>query len=105
MVELSKRQLRYRANKEHENALSKKWRHIGVNLTFPQYNLMLSSQGGKCAICKTVFTGTVHVDHDHKSGTVRALLCGKCNKGIGLFNDDVNLLNDAISYLAYHGAK
>ncbi len=41
----------------------------------------------------------VAVDHDHKTGKVRGLLCNACNKGIGHFRDDVNIMGKAISYL------
>jgi hypothetical protein len=42
----------------------------------------------------------VHVDHDHKSGVVRGLLCFRCNAGIGQFHEDTLRLADAIVYLA-----
>jgi len=63
---------------------------------------MLAQQDGKCAICGTKSTGkrkSFHVDHCHKTGVVRGLLCGNCNSGIGNLRDDVELLKKSIQYL------
>jgi hypothetical protein len=52
-------------------------------LTQEQYDAMVVDQGGCCAICKR--TGLVlHVDHDHRTGAVRALLCVTCNNHLGI---------------------
>jgi hypothetical protein len=72
----------------------------GISLA--EYDVMLSRQGGCCAICGTSDTGkrkAFHVDHDHNTGRIRGLLCGNCNSGIGNLRDDVGLLNRAIQYL------
>lgn len=68
---------------------------------------MLAKQGGVCAICKqaevTVRQGRVmalSVDHDHDTGRIRGLLCNRCNRAIGLFNDDADLLRTAARYLS-----
>ena len=42
---------------------------------------------------------SLHIDHDHKTGKVRGLLCHGCNTAIGLMKDDVNILTKAIEYL------
>lgn len=67
-------------------------------------------QGGRCAICGVCLfendllvnakvPSSAKLDHDHKSGQLRGVLCNECNRGLGLFNDDANLLQAAISYL------
>jgi hypothetical protein len=61
---------------------------------------MLVGQGGVCAICKVA--PAVHVDHDHETGAVRALLCFNCNGGLGQFRDDPLLLHAAAYYVQFH---
>ena len=70
------------------------------NLTIEQYDQMLNKQGGVCKICKTHTTKRrLGVDHDHKTGKVRSLLCGWCNIGIGSFKENPKLLQEAIWYI------
>jgi hypothetical protein len=64
---------------------------------------MLAEQGGLCAICKSA--PAVHVDHDHATGAVRALLCFNCNGGLGQFKDDPETLHAAAFYVAFHTAR
>jgi hypothetical protein len=59
---------------------------------------MYSDQEGKCNICKMPHE-VLHVDHDHESRSLRALLCGSCNRMLGLAKDDPNILENAIQYL------
>jgi hypothetical protein len=71
-----------------------------------EYDRMFEEQDGVCAICKKEETATrlgtvirMPVDHCHTTGQVRGLLCDKCNKGIGHFFDDPDLLRSAADYL------
>ena len=61
---------------------------------------MLADQDGLCAICRTA--PAAHVDHDHDTGAVRALLCFNCNGGLGQFRDDPFLLHVAAFYVEHH---
>ena len=75
-------------------------------ITPEQYKQMHEDQQGKCKICNTTpkTKRGLHVDHCHKTGKVRALLCSGCNTALGSFKDDPNLLMNAIEYLRnYHG--
>ena len=73
-------------------------------LTQEQHDAMHTSQNGCCAICGRDKTPTrpnhsLAVDHDHETGQVRGLLCMDCNRGLGHFRDQINLLQAAIDYL------
>lgn len=76
-------------------------------LTLEEFDVMLTTQGGRCALCDGLFTElaprrnrqTIHVDHDHATGKVRGLLCVNCNLGIGYFGESVAKLQRAIRYL------
>ena len=75
-----------------------------------EYRLMNLRQGFLCAICLRRETKRhpngkrldLSVDHDHKTGRVRALLCQGCNVGLGSFRDDQTRLERARQYLADH---
>lgn len=115
----------YRANREVLTAKARKYhkenpektadrnrksllrRHYG--LTTEEYNKMLKAQNGVCAVCKVKETDTfkgevkrLAVDHCHDTGEVRDLLCGGCNRGMGQFKDNIELLEAAIVYLRHH---
>ena len=71
------------------------------------FDAIIASQGGRCAICREPFPtdrlptrGEQHVDHDHATGKVRGILCGRCNTGIGLLGENIASLQRAQSYLS-----
>jgi hypothetical protein len=71
-------------------------------ITSEQYEEMLEGQQGRCKICLTRDTGRhphFEVDHHHGSGKVRGLLCHRCNKAIGLIDDNKATLLSAVKYL------
>lgn len=82
-------------------------REYGIGLS--DFNDLLSSQNHKCAICNNAESWRDYrnkdkprnfcVDHDHKTGKVRGLLCGSCNVMLGRAKDSVELLQSAIDYL------
>lgn len=59
-------------------------------------------QEGKCLLCGVEFWNLPDVDHDHESMHYRGLLCKLCNKGLGLFRDDPELLRRAAEYIEAH---
>jgi hypothetical protein len=73
------------------------------NLTPEKHFQMLKDQDNKCAICKSSNakgrSKKFHIDHDHKTGNVRGLLCHHCNVALGSFFDNTTSLQAAIDYL------
>ena len=102
----------YRTNNAARVAAYMRVYHLAntYGLTVADYDAMKAAQGGVCAICKKletkVFKGErlmeMAIDHDHKTGKVRGLLCAQCNSGLGNFRDDTELMLTAMAYLEEH---
>ena len=80
------------------------WSNSG--LTIEDYNIMFKKQNGCCAICNKHILELnqkkkkhLCIDHNHDTGAIRGLLCDKCNRGIGLLQDDKEILLNAYNYL------
>jgi hypothetical protein len=71
-----------------------------LKVTTEEYAQWLSEQSHQCAICGK--REQLHVDHDHTTNAVRALLCNGCNSGLACFRDNPVSLREAITYLEYH---
>jgi hypothetical protein len=70
-------------------------------ITLADYERMFEAQGGVCAICgeSRPEDRTLHIDHDHKSGEVRGLLCFRCNNSLGDLRENYDLFQCAADYL------
>lgn len=95
---------------EHVEKLKRKAAYLKNthNMTLRQYEARLYSQGGCCAICQDHLPANgvdsedlmiLRVDHCHKTGRFRGLLCNNCNIGLGSFKDNEASLLNAIFYL------
>ena len=76
-------------------------------ITPEQYDELLTAQSGVCAICHNG-CGTypnLSVDHDHRTGVIRGLLCNVCNRFMGMAGDDPDLLRAAADFLQRHTAR
>jgi hypothetical protein len=91
------RSRRYRA--AHKEQLKERERLARYGLSQADYDAMLARQGGVCAICRKKSNRPLQVDHCHKTGKVRGLLCLNCNTALGRFHDDPDLMRAAIAYL------
>lgn len=86
----------YYKNPEKVRATSIKYRY---GLTLDQWHELFDGQGKCCAICKTKTTRGWCVDHSHKTGEVRGILCHPCNTAIGFMEENKERLQQAIDYL------
>lgn len=84
------------------------------NISLVEYNHLLEAQEGLCGICRRAQNwrsrwGSMKrrfcVDHDHKTGKVRGLLCDRCNLGLSKFDDEVGFLRAAVAYLEEHKSE
>jgi Recombination endonuclease VII len=102
------------AKRKHRNENYEHYRKIErireyknkYGITLEIYDEMRELQNYCCAICgnheDSGKFGKLFVDHDHKTGKIRQLLCDKCNVGLGSFKDSPDFLKNAIEYLIRH---
>lgn len=93
----------YMANPGRQDEYQRRYQY---GLQKGEYAVLLAKQGGLCAICGREETARssrgikqMTVDHDHKTGKVRGLLCNNCNAGIGYLKDDPDVLERAAAYV------
>jgi hypothetical protein len=102
-------------NKEHYQEVKKKGQKLlhqehkkyeRQGITKDQYNIVFDIQKGKCAICKKPSKdgSSLAMDHNHKTNEFRGLLCKKCNRALGLFGDNIDVLTNAVIYLKERGS-
>lgn len=95
--------VRYKIGESQKERAREKELKNKYDISIQDYNMLLLKQKGKCAICPKDITENhrkLAVDHCHKTGRVRGLLCLKCNVGIGCFNDSTSTLQSAILYIS-----
>lgn len=115
----SRQKIKYRNDEEYRKNVIKRSKQYRIdhpmakrnqdlmekyNMTIEDYNSLLESQNGKCAICGKDNCGRsdhkyLYVDHNHQTGKVRGLLCASCNAGLGQFKDNISYLKNAVKYL------
>lgn len=105
---LSRQANKLRTDPEHrkKHMLAQRRWHLKkfYGMSLEDFDVMLDSQNGGCAICgtkpKAGEPGTrMVVDHCHSAGHVRGILCDICNTALGKFKDDIDLMHKAIRYL------
>ena len=84
-----------------KHSLQNRVRQFGITIEILER--MQEEQDNKCAICgNPPHRRALHIDHNHRTGKVRGLLCHFCNAGLGYFRDDPERMYKAIEYLAKH---
>ncbi len=88
-----------RERKSDDSSLGSKMRALGSNPI--EFDIKLKEQNGVCEICGGLPRGRkrLSIDHDHKTGMVRGLLCGHCNSILGFGLDSETILSSALNYL------
>ena len=81
--------------KQYHHEYWYKWKY---NITYNDFKILKENQKNKCAICGKILIKPI-LDHDHKTGKIRGLLCYGCNTFLGLINDNKKVLQTAIKYL------
>ena len=94
--ELARNRKYHQENKGKINARHRLYMH---GMTQEDHNALLKKQKNRCAICRKKFRKTPHIDHSHKTGSNRGLLCDDCNLGLGRFKDSIEILKSTIKYL------
>ncbi len=102
----------YREQQQRWNAANRAWvnqrarkyqpkRRLALyGMTPADYQALLEAQESACAICGRSFAEhPAHIDHCHETGRVRGILCGPCNRALGMFGDDPEVLQRALAYL------
>lgn len=94
-------------HKEYMDPIRRKCLLARYGITHDDYLAMAKRQGGRCAICGSDNPGTkksryFDVDHDHKTGKVRALLCRNCNVTVGVVEGKAPLVRLIHAYLSLH---
>jgi hypothetical protein len=98
----NKRSMERKATPAYRVQAKRYWMEKRYGLTPEKVEQKLHNQGGVCACCGADSPGNKNgwsVDHDHKSGSVRGVLCHGCNVGLGGFKDSLQNLERAVKYL------
>lgn len=99
--DISKKTKAYLLTHTEERRQAKRLYYYGISRA--SFNSILDEQGGVCGVCKKSHWGgrhgTPHVDHDHKTGRVRGILCQKCNIALGMVDDNPSIARSLANYL------
>lgn len=95
---------RYRWENGEKIAIAKRkhWLTYRYGISIDEYENLFNLQNGVCLIChkpENRPNKKLAVDHDHATGKIRGLLCDKCNRALGYFDENIESMKEAIKYL------
>jgi hypothetical protein len=105
---------KYITDYQKNNPYRRKYHSRNINLkkmfgiSIDEYDKKFQEQGRKCAICGKLWLDNkkkLSVDHDHKTKSIRGLLCNRCNLAIGSVDESTELLSKMIEYLKNYKGK
>jgi len=108
--EFKQKRLDRQAKPEYQQYIRKFRLKTKYNISIEEYEEMLVNQNNSCAICKTTkpkgrSSTYFAVDHCHKTGKVRSLLCYNCNSSLGLLSENIETLKEMIKYIEFYKEK
>jgi hypothetical protein len=110
-------QLYYATSASRREAVRRRHIHRAYGTTLEFLESLLNRQSGRCAICKKhwqdckpaktpryerLFLHHLYVDHHHRTGTIRGVLCNACNTAIARLGEDISVAVSALKYLGTH---
>lgn len=99
------RKRKERKLRSHHSTDRKHWLKKAYKITPEGYEVLFNTAKGRCEICgisQKDLSYNLCIDHDHRTGLIRGLLCKVCNQGLGMFEDKISLLILARNYLERH---
>lgn len=94
------RKARWMKNNPMHSRLNHRLKRYGISQD--DYDLLMERQHGNCKVCLQPMSKPC-IDHNHKTGKVRALLCSSCNTGLGMLREDEFRLARLLAYLRWSG--
>jgi hypothetical protein len=98
---IKSKDMEWMKNRRERRANSKLKMKHGIIVELGTRGRMIQSQSGRCMICNSPFKSNsdAHLDHNHKTGQIRDILCCNCNHGLGMFKDNPDIIRQAEQYL------
>ena len=96
---LKRKQYYWRDVEKSRKEAREKHREYRYGVPYAVFLEKIKEQNGKCGICKNGIQENATLDHCHKTGKMRGLLCRACNRGLGMFGDSLPVLKEAIEYV------